>query len=208
MRSYWEAIRHRLTNPDVGFWRVWKVLAHLWRHTAWCADERGRSVHCCSQPLGNAKITCIYTHTHTRLMAPFPGLPRWADIRKVKPIWILLKQETVSGSGISWAVCKSAPRSIQTTTPAPHRSVFYRPDALPVAQPTASKHWRHWMPKSPVHNQYTMLYNTNSFLCTYLFLVLVIFITVLFLAPPAGWSWPSVSTWAHVNIPYCTVSCH
>ena len=26
------------------------------------------------------------------------------------------------------------------TTPAPHRSVFYRPDALPVAQPTASKH--------------------------------------------------------------------
>ena len=27
--------------------------------------------------------------------------------------------------------------------PAPHRSVFYRPDALPADQPTASKHWRH-----------------------------------------------------------------
>ena len=26
------------------------------------------------------------------------------------------------------------------TTPAPHHSVFYRPDALPAAQPTASKH--------------------------------------------------------------------
>jgi len=25
--------------------------------------------------------------------------------RKVKPIWILLKQETVSGSGISWTIC-------------------------------------------------------------------------------------------------------
>ena len=24
---------------------------------------------------------------------------------------------------------------------APHNSVFYRPDALPAAQPTASKHW-------------------------------------------------------------------
>jgi len=36
--------------------------------------------------------------------------------------------------------CKSAPRSRQITTPAPHHSVFYRPDALPVAQPTASKH--------------------------------------------------------------------
>ena len=27
--------------------------------------------------------------------------------------------------------------------PAPHYSVFYWPDALPAAQPTASKHWRH-----------------------------------------------------------------
>ena len=80
-------------------------------------------------------------HTHTRLTALFSGLPRWAGTRKVKPIWILLKQQTVSGSGISWAVCKSAPRSRQITTPAPHYSVFYRPDALPTAQPTVSKHW-------------------------------------------------------------------
>jgi len=83
------------------------------------------------------------THTHTCLTALFPGLPRWAGTRKVKPIWILLKQGTVSGSGISWAVCKSAPHSRPITTPAPHHSVFYRPDALPATQPTASKHWRH-----------------------------------------------------------------
>ena len=83
-----------------------------------------------------------HTHRHTHLTALFPGLPGRAGTRKVKPIWILLKQETVSGSGISWAICKSAPRSRQITTPAPHHSVFYRPDALPVAQPTASKHWR------------------------------------------------------------------
>ena len=84
------------------------------------------------------------THTHTRLTALFLGLPVWAGTEKVKPIWILLKQETVSGSGISWAICKSAPRSRQITMPAPHHWVFYRPDALPAAQPTASKHW---MPK-------------------------------------------------------------
>jgi len=82
---------------------------------------------------------CKY-HTHTRLTALFPGLPRSAGTRKVKPIWILLKQESVSGSGISWVICKSAPCSVQTTTPAPHHSVSYRPDALPAAQPTASKH--------------------------------------------------------------------
>ena len=47
----------------------------------------------------------------------------------------------VSGSGISWAICKSASHSRQITMPAPHYSVFYRPDALPAAQPTATKHY-------------------------------------------------------------------
>ena len=75
-------------------------------------------------------------------MAFCPGLPGWAGTRKAKPIWILLKQETVSGSGISWGICKSAPRSRQITMPAPHNSFFYRPDALPATQLTASKHWR------------------------------------------------------------------
>jgi len=37
---------------------------------------------------------------------------------------MLLEQETVSGSGISWAICKSTRRSRQITTPAPHHSVF------------------------------------------------------------------------------------
>ena len=69
-------------------------------------------------------------------------IPRWTGTRKVKPIWILLKQETVSGSGISWGTCKFAPRSRQITVPALHHSVFYRSDALPAAQPTASKQWK------------------------------------------------------------------
>ena len=47
-------------------------------------------------------------HTYTGLTAVCPGLPGWADTRKVtKTILILLKQETVSGSGISWTTCKS-----------------------------------------------------------------------------------------------------
>jgi len=33
------------------------------------------------------------------------------------------------------------------TAPTPQPQGFYRPDALPAAQPTASKHWRqkHWL---------------------------------------------------------------
>ena len=44
----------------------------------------------------------------------------------------------MSGRGISWAICKSTPRSRQITMPATHNSVFYRPDALPAAQPNVA----------------------------------------------------------------------
>ena len=77
------------------------------------------------------------THTHTYLTAHCLGLPRWARTRKVKPIWILLEQETVSGNGISWAICKCAPRSRQITTPAPHYSVFLQA-RCPSCRPTNS----------------------------------------------------------------------
>jgi len=78
-----------------------------------------------SQPItGQYSSRSINTHTHTRLTALCPWQPGWAGTRKAKPIWILLKQETVSGSGISWAICKSAPLSRQITTPAPYHSVF------------------------------------------------------------------------------------
>jgi len=72
-----------------------------------------------------------HKHTHTRLTALFCGT------RKVKPIWILPKQETVSGSGISWAICKFAPRSRQITTPAPHHSLFLQA-RCPSCRPTNS----------------------------------------------------------------------
>ena len=62
----------------------------------------------------------------------YPGepVPDW----KVKPVWILLKQETVSGSGISLAICKSAPRSRQKTMPTP-TTQFLWVDALPFLPP-------------------------------------------------------------------------
>jgi len=82
-------------------------------------------------------------HTHSRTH-PFNclglKLPGRATTRKLKPVWILLKQEKVSGFGMSWAICKSASRSRQITMPATHQSVFYRLYALPATQPTASKH--------------------------------------------------------------------
>jgi len=59
------------------------------------------------------------------------------DCHKVTPLWILLKQETVSGSGISWDICKSAHRSRQITMPAPHHLVFLQA-GCPSCHPTNS----------------------------------------------------------------------
>ena len=55
----------------------------------------------------------------------------------MKPIWILLKQETVSGNGISWAIYKSAPPSRQITMlPPRHSSVLQA--GCPSCRPTNS----------------------------------------------------------------------
>jgi len=69
-----------------------------------------------------------------------------ARTQKVKPIWILLKQETVSGSGISWAICKSAPRSRQITKPAPPLLSFFTG----------------WMPFLPPNQQHQSTEGTNN----------------------------------------------
>ena len=117
--------------------RPQKQRQHCWtgRWVSWISISL-TAVHACARARAHMHArtrTCI----HTRITALFPGLPGWAGTRKVKPIWILLKEETVSGSGISWAICKSAPRSRQITTPAPHHSVFLQA-GCPSCRPTNS----------------------------------------------------------------------
>jgi len=56
-------------------------------------------------------------YAHTRPSnGPLSETTRVGRYQKGKPVWILLKQETVSGSDISWAICKSAPHNRQITT--------------------------------------------------------------------------------------------
>jgi len=78
-------------------------------------------------------------HTHT-FNGPFSGTTQVSRYQKGKTN---LDVTEARDSEWQWhqlghmEVCTS----LQTDTmPAPHRSVFYRPDALPAAQPTASKH--------------------------------------------------------------------
>ena len=109
---------------------MWPVIVIKVWHNLICVEK-------CNWIFVDRSEAVLHTHTHTHLTALFPGLPRWAGTRKEKPIWILLKHETMSGSGISWAICNSAPRSRQITTPAPHCSVFLQA-GCPSCCPTKS----------------------------------------------------------------------
>jgi len=71
------------------------------------------------------------------------------------------------------AICTSLQK---ITMPAPHHSDFYRPDALPDTQPTASKHWgnrttvihqqilKMWQDKH-TQSQYLVVWWNKSFIC-------------------------------------------
>ena len=97
-----------------------------------------------------------HTHTHTctnPFDGPFSGTIQVSWYQKGKSILILLKQETVSSSGISWAICKSAPCSRQITMPAPQHSVFYRLDAC---HPTNSIEALKALESSNCNSQFTL----------------------------------------------------
>ena len=68
--------------------------------------------------MGSHSVTC---HPAEVTLPPLP--PTEAGTRLSDPGGMQGWVDLVSGSGISWAICKSAPRSMQITTPAPHHSV-------------------------------------------------------------------------------------
>ena len=90
----------------------------------------------------HAKQTAIHTHTHP-FNGPLSGTTRVSQYQKGKTN---LDFTEARDSEWQWhhlgqmQVCTSF-QITDNHASTPH-SVFYRPDALPAAQPTASKHWR------------------------------------------------------------------
>jgi len=80
---------------------------------------------------------CLTTHTH-----PFNGsLSRTTQVSRYQKGKTNLDFTEARDSEWQWhQLGHMQPRSRQITMPAPHHSVFYRPDALPAAQPTVCKH--------------------------------------------------------------------
>jgi len=82
---------------------------------------------CCCQFLLSLQNLCLLSAPI--LTAIFPGEPGLAS-------FIRAKDDGSSGDKWSYKTCKSPVKS----SPTNEHPTFYRPDALPVAQPTVSKH--------------------------------------------------------------------
>jgi len=82
-----------------------------------------------------AEEWAIFNNTNIHLTALCLGLPGWASTRKVKSIWIYWSKR-------QWvAVASAGPHPRQITMPAPHHSVFYRPDEFPTVSCTEGTEW-------------------------------------------------------------------
>jgi len=86
-------------------------------------------------------------------MAVFPGPPGWASARR--ELLEFKAQEKINrGRHTDHPAGRHSIRTNQCPPP-PSPHIFYRLDALPAAQPTVSKHWRHVViatkPKSTQH---------------------------------------------------------
>ena len=88
-------------------------------------------------PVPNALVTTWeYTHTHIHFTALFPGPPGWAGARR--ELDFMVQGKISRGRHTDHLAGRHCIRTNQRPPPPnPHR-----PDALPAAQPTMSKHWR------------------------------------------------------------------
>jgi len=95
----------------------------------WHPHHHQKPVHCHSSPKPSRPwhqhCHAAFTHTHTHTFnGPLSRTTRVSPYQKGKTNLDFTGARD-SGSGISWAICKSAPRSRQITTPAPHYSSFF-----------------------------------------------------------------------------------
>ena len=106
-------------------------------------DGSRRLQLCVTRENQQTLFLCYYYYYYVHLTAFF-RTTRVSRHQKGKRFWILLEQEMM---GWQWhqldcmqIICTSlrADNHVSTTPLS-----FYRPAALPAAQPTASKHWRH-----------------------------------------------------------------
>ena len=125
-------------NPDNVTYRQLLSIDQVWRRSTALTWSRWGCIRLADN---------IWLLAHDNIMqlslrfnGHFPGGPGLAGTR-MSPFWIILElwmmEVVVTTGAIRCAKFQSNHHHQQTDS-----RVFYRPDALPVAQPTVSKHWR------------------------------------------------------------------
>jgi len=101
-------------------------------------------------------IKSYISRYHNRFTALLPGPPGWAGARR--ELLDFMVQGKINRSRHTDHPARR--HSIRTnqcpSPPSPH--IIYRPDALPAAQPTVSKHWRHYISTISAVNQMIFRY--------------------------------------------------
>ena len=111
-----------------------------WRWSwTWACSEQNAKSHQNTVPL----LDLLFRHSHTRLTALFPGLPRRASVKKVKT-----NLDFTEARDSEWQWHQLGHMQVGTLLQTDNHAstpplLFYRPDALHAAQPTVSKHRGH-----------------------------------------------------------------
>jgi len=83
-----------------------------------------------------------WSHHHNHFTALFPGPPGWAGARK-ELLDFMVQGEINRGRHTDHPAGRHSIRTNQCPPP-PSSHIFCGSDAIPAAQPTVSKHWRHF----------------------------------------------------------------
>ena len=94
----------------------------------------------CNAEAAGDKWSKAPKHTHNRFTAFFLGPPGCASARR-ELLDFIMQGKINRGRHTDHSAGRHSIRTNQCPPP-PSPHIFYRPDALPAAQPTASKHWR------------------------------------------------------------------
>jgi len=136
-----ESLRLTETNCRIGLsdarWLTWRPASSLFHLTINWQQSTSDNERSHTKP---ETRTINHHHHHIHFTALLSGSPGWAGARR-ELLDFMVKGKFNRGKHTDHPAGR---HSIWTNQypPPPSPHIFYRPDALPATQPTASKHWR------------------------------------------------------------------
>jgi len=127
--------------PNIRFGKEWTI--HIWpvqqdhiQIVESCASHWVHAIYSCYIVHVWVRLKMLYCLSLSRFNGHFPGEPGLAGVYYLSKGWWRWRWTL---DNWSYKSCKA---TVKSSPPTNQHPVFYRLDAIPVAQPTMSKHWR------------------------------------------------------------------